>query len=100
MTSLKQILSSRGIGLSEQEHPPAPKKRKKKVKIGKAASEFITQNKQGTTRVFVAGGSRSGISKLMKKRLSGWGKKSGDTIIGWISGYHPRALWVPWLREF
>ena len=77
MTSLKQILSSRGIGLSEHEQPPAQKKRKKKAKIGKAASEFITQNEQGTTRVFVAGGSRSGISKTYEEEAFRLGQEIG-----------------------
>ena len=79
MKTLKQILSSRGIGLSvhEQEQPQAPKKKIKKSKIVKVASDFISQNEQGTTRVFVAGGSRSGESKTYVEEAFRLGQEIG-----------------------
>ena len=77
MTSLKQILSSRGIELAKEEQPPQPKKKKSKKKIGKVASAFISQNEQGTTRVFVAGGSRSGISKTYVEEAFRLGQEIG-----------------------
>ncbi|MDY6407206.1 MAG: LOG family protein [Pseudomonadota bacterium] len=77
MKSLKQIFSSRGVGLSRQEQKPVPKKRKVKAKIGKVASAFINQNNQGTTRVFVAGGSRSGRSKIYEDEAFRLGQEIG-----------------------
>ena len=73
MSKSKTISSSRGTGLSEQEHP----KKVKPAKLGRAASAFLTQNEQGTTRVFVAGGSRSGHAQIYTDEAFRLGQEIG-----------------------
>ena len=74
--SLTEFLSSRGVGLSEQEQK-VKKKKKASQKPGKTAKAFLTQNKRGTTRVFVAGGSRSGRSKIYEEEAFRLGQEIG-----------------------
>ena len=73
MKKNKTISSSRGIGLSESEQ----KRQKKVQKPGQVASAFLSQNEQGTTRVFVAGGSRSGRSKIYEEEAFRLGQEIG-----------------------
>ena len=73
MKKNETIYSSRGSGLSKKEQ----KKRKKNVKPGQVASAFLNQNEKGTTRVFVAGGSRSGRSKIYEEEAFLLGQEIG-----------------------
>ncbi len=59
LTSTVDITLKRGSGLSVRES----RKNHLKVSSTQVASELISRNKKGTTRVFVAGGSRSGHDK-------------------------------------
>ena len=54
-------LAARGMGLSRQEKPH---RRQKRIVSNKVASAFLEQNQKGKVRVFVAGGSRSGRSRI------------------------------------
>ena len=74
MKALKSFLSSRGVGLSEREQV---RHKKKTSRPGKVASAFLTQNEQGTTRVFVAGGSRPGRSKVYEEEAFRLGQEIG-----------------------
>ena len=69
----KTILYSRGSGLSAQEQ----KQKAKSGKPGRVASAFLTQNEQGTMRVFVAGGSRPGRSKIYVEEAFRLGQEIG-----------------------
>lgn len=48
-----------------------------KVKTGKVASAFLSQNEKGTTRVFVAGGSRPGKKKIYAEEAFKLGQEIG-----------------------
>ena len=69
----KTVLYSRGSGLSAQEQ----KRRPKSGKPSRAASAFLSQNEQGTMRVFVAGGSRPGRSKIYVEEAFRLGQEIG-----------------------
>lgn len=71
--SANQILLDRGSGLLAR----TARKGKKNAVPGTLASEFITHNEQGLVRVFVAGGSRPGLTKVYEKQAFLLGQEIG-----------------------
>ena len=70
---INKIALERGSGLLERE----TKRKTKKQKPNKVASAFLSQNEQGTTRVFVAGGSRPGKKKIYVEEAFRLGQEIG-----------------------
>ncbi len=64
---------TRGSALMERE----ARKEKLPLKKSKAVKAFIDQNKKGLTRVFVAGGSRSGKDSIYEEEAFALGKQIG-----------------------
>lgn len=73
MKNANKLSLDRGSGLMEQEKKYKPVSQKP----GKVATAFLAQNEQGTTRVFVAGGSRSGNKKLYTDEAFKLGQEIG-----------------------
>lgn len=73
MSSPIEISLERGSGLLEREQ----KYQLNSTKPGKVASAFLSENEQGTTRVFVAGGSRSGNRKVYEQEAFRLGQEIG-----------------------
>ena len=73
MKSSSKISLERGSGVLEQEKKYKPGTQKP----GKVATAFLKKNQEGTTRVFVAGGSRSGIKKIYVEEAFRLGQEIG-----------------------
>lgn len=69
----KEITLERGSGLLERER----KNNLSQSKTGKVASAFLSKNQSGTTRVFVAGGSRPGKKKIYIEEAFRLGQEIG-----------------------
>lgn len=68
-----EISLERGSGLLER----AQQKPKEKHPLGRITSAFLSRNQAGTTRVFVAGGSRSGNRKVYEQETFRLGQEIG-----------------------
>ena len=74
MTKSKQISLERASSLVRREEDHLPHKDKKPSKL---ASDFISRNEKGDTRVFVAGGSRSGNDPVYEQEAFKLGEVIG-----------------------